>query len=128
VAEQNYNMLVTTKALRSVHTEIDDQSNTVTTTRNRGRTNDYEIIFELSGQYTLHLTENVKGKVSRSKNIYPDWKTNLNGVKTNNYKFRLHTNLAAAIINRVKDIEREHTHQLNMNSIKGYTRFLIVQQ
>ena len=40
----------------------------------------------------------MKEKIARGDNIYPEWKTNVNGVKTHNYKFRLHPKLLTAII------------------------------
>ena len=126
VAEQHYNMLVTTKALRSVNSEIDDQSNTATTSRNVRKNNDENIVIDLSGQYMLHITDLLKDKVSRGENIYPEWKTNLNGVKSNNYKFRLQPKLVFAIINKVQDIETEQNQRLV--SIKGHTRLTITSQ
>ncbi len=59
----------------------------------------------LSGRYSIQLTESVTEKASRGEGIYPQWKTNLNGVKNNTYKYRLHSRLVNAIINRVNEIE-----------------------
>ena len=106
VANQYYSMLVTTKALRSIET----CDNTITKA-NEGmhqctyETNDDVNIdndnkFELSGKYSLRITESVAEKAGRGEDIYPQWKTNLHGVKNNNYKFCLHPRLVNAIIKK----------------------------
>ena len=123
VAEQHYNMLVTTMALRSVNTEMNDNTQTVTNRRNE---NNNEVISQLSGQYTIEITDVLKDKVSRGENIYPVWKTNLNGVKNQNYRFRIHPRLASAIINRVEDIEKEQNQRVL--SIKGHTRLTMTSE
>ncbi len=76
VANHYYSMLVTTKALRSVDTY--DKS---ITTANKGMqqctyatnddvNNDNDIKFELSGKYSLRITENVTEKAGRGEDIY----------------------------------------------------------
>ena len=48
---------------------------------------DNDVQFDLSGKYSIQLTECVTEKASRGEDTYPQWKTNLNGVKNNNYKY-----------------------------------------
>ena len=50
----------------------------------------------------LYKLRNVIEKAGRGEDIYPRWKTNLNGVKNNNYKFHLHPRFVAAILKHVK--------------------------
>ena len=118
-------MLVTTKALRSIDTY--DKS---ITTANKGLqqctyatnddvNNDDDIKFDLSGKYSLRIMESVTEKARRGEDIYPQWKTNLNGVKNTNYKFRLHPRLVTAILNRVNDMDITDVN--NVNHIEGYT-------
>jgi hypothetical protein len=130
VANQYYCMLVTMKALRSIETH--DKS--ITTTVNEGMqqcthddlNNEEDIKFELSGNYSLRITECVIEKAGRGEHIYPRWKTNLNGVKNNNYKFRLHPRLVTAILNRVNDMDL--TDVTNVYNIEGYTRLTTISQ
>jgi hypothetical protein len=97
------------KALRS----IDTYGKSITTTVNKGMqqctydkiNNEEDINFELSGNYSLQITECVIEKAGRGEDIYPHWKINLNGVKNNTYKFRLHPRLVTAILNRVNDMD-----------------------
>ena len=127
VAEQHYNMLVTTKALRSVNTEIDAKANTIATGFvNADKTRDHDIYIELSGQYVIHITDVMKEKIARGDSIYPEWKTNVNGVKTDNYKFRLHPKLLTAIIKKIDHIQPGRTPQ--SLSIKGHTRVTITSK
>ena len=42
-------------------------------------------------------------KARQGEDILPTWKTNLNGVKNNNYKYRLHSRLVDAIKNWVNN-------------------------
>jgi hypothetical protein len=125
VANQYYIMLVTTKALRSVDTY--DKS---ITTANKGMQqctyatnddvhNDDGIKFDLSGKHSLRNTESVTENAGRGEDFYPQWKTNLNGAKNNNYKFRLHPRLVTAILNRVNDMDITDVN--NVNHIEGYT-------
>ena len=116
-------MLVTMKALRSIDTY--DQS--ITTTVNEGTqqctydnlNNEEDIKFELSGNYSLRIMECVIEKAGRGEDIYPHWKTNLNGVENNNFKFRLHPRLVTAILNRVNDMDITDVN--NVYNIEGYT-------
>ncbi len=108
LANQYYNILVTTKALRSVDTydksiQIRGNHNLLQLTSDSNFSDDYvdDMQYNLSGRYSIQLTESVTKKASRGEGIYPQWKTNLNGVKNNNYKYRLHSRLVNAIINRV---------------------------
>jgi hypothetical protein len=102
-------MLVTMKALRSV----DTYDKSITTTVNEGTQQctyddlkiEEDIKFDLSGNYSLQITKCVIEKTERGEDIYPHWKTNLNGMKNNNYKFRLHPHLVTAILNRVNDMD-----------------------
>jgi len=43
--------------------------------------NEEDMKFELSGNYSLQITECVIEKAGCGEDIYPHWKTNLNGVK-----------------------------------------------
>jgi len=89
VANQYYRMVVTMKAIRS----IDTYDKSMTTTVNKGTqqctydniNNEGDINFELSGNYSLRITECVIKKARRGEDIYPHWKTNLNCVNNNNY-------------------------------------------
>ena len=126
VAEQHYNMLVRTKALGSVNSEIDDQTYAATTSRNHRKEDDDSIVIHLSGQYTILITDELKDKVSRGQSIYPDWKTNPKGVKSQNYKFRLLPKLVSAIINKVRHSQIEQNNR--SVSIKGHTRLTITSQ
>ena len=76
--------------------------------------------FKLSGMYSLQLTEYVIEKASRGEMIYPQWKTNLHGVKNNNYKYHLHSRLVNAIINRMKSNV--------VNTVEGFTRLTTESQ
>jgi hypothetical protein len=95
-------MMVTTKALRS----IDSYDNSITSTTRlqctcpNGDDVNYgdDVRFQLSGQYSLRITKSLTEEAAGGANIYPQWKTNVNQVKTNNYKFRLHRRLVAAIL------------------------------
>jgi hypothetical protein len=120
-------MLVTTKALRSV--DIYDKSIQIrgnedllqiSSDRNFSEDYDEDMQFKLSGMYSLQLTEYVIEKASRGEMIYPQWKTNLHGVKTNNYKYHLHSRLVNAIINRMKSNV--------INTVEGYTRLITESQ
>jgi hypothetical protein len=118
------------KALRS----IDTYDKSITTTVNKGMqkctydnlNNEEDMKFELSGNYSLRITECVIEKAGRGEDIYPHWKTNLNGVKNNNYKFRLHTRLVTAILNRVNDMDITDVN--NVYNIEGYTRLTTISQ
>jgi len=127
VANQYYNMLVTTKALRSV--DIYDKSiqirgnhDLLQLTSDSNFSDDYvdDMQYNLSGRYSIQLTESVTEKASRGEGIYPQWKTNLNGVKNNNYKYRLHSRLVNAIINRMKSNV--------VNTVEGFTRLTTESQ
>jgi hypothetical protein len=106
VATQYYNMMVTTKALRS----IDSYDNSITSTTRlqctcpNGDDVNYgdDVRFQLSGQYSLRITESLTEEAAGGANIYPQWKTNVNQVKTNNYNFCLHPRLVAAILKHVQ--------------------------
>jgi hypothetical protein len=101
VATQYYNMIVTTKALWS----IDSYDNSITSTTRQqctcpiGVDVNYgeDVRFQLSGQYSLRITESLTEEAAGGADIYPQWKTNVNEVKTNDYKFRLHPRLIGAI-------------------------------
>ena len=125
-------MLVTTKALRSIDTY--DKS---ITTANEGMqqcnygtnddvNNDDDITFDLSGKYSLRIRESVTEKARRGEDIHPQWKTNLNGVKNNNYKFYLHPRLVTAILNTVNDMDLSDVN--NVHHIEGYTRLITISQ
>ena len=45
---------------------------------------DDDVQFDLSGKYSIQLTECVTEKASCGEDIYLQWKTNLNGLKNNN--------------------------------------------
>ncbi len=45
---------------------------------------DDDVQFDLSGKYSIQLTDCVTKKAIRGEDIYPQWKTHLNGVKNNN--------------------------------------------
>ena len=68
----------------------------------------------------------MKEKIARGDSIYPEWKTNVNGVKTDNYKFRLHPKLLTAIIKKIDHIQPGRTPQ--SLSIKGHTRVTITSK
>jgi len=74
----------------------------------------------------LYKLRNVIEKAGRGEDIYPRWKTNLNGMKNNNYKFRLHPRLVTAILNRVNDMDL--TDVTNVYNIEGYTRLTTISQ
>ena len=74
----------------------------------------------------LYKLRNVIEKAGRGEDIYPHWKTNLNGVKNNNYKFRLHPRLVTAILNRVNDMDITDVN--NVYNIEGYTRLTTISQ
>ena len=76
--------------------------------------------YNLSGRYSIQLTESVTEKASRGEDIYPQWKTNLNGVKNNNYKHHLHPRLVNAIINRVNESE-DLSASNDLYKVEGYT-------
>ena len=87
-------MIVTTKALQSV--DIYDASSMRTYRLNSNFDNNQrvdanidneDVIFQLSGHYSLSVSENLTNAEIDEKNFYPKWKTNKNGVKENNYKF-----------------------------------------
>ena len=90
------------KALRSI--DIYDKSITTTVNKEKQQctydniNNEEDIKFELSENYSLRITECVIEKAGRGEDIYPHWKTNLNGVKNNNYKFCLHPRLVTAFL------------------------------
>jgi hypothetical protein len=130
VANQYYSMLVTKKALRSIKT----YDNTITKA-NEGmqqctyETNDDVNIdndnkFELSGKYSLRITESVAEKAGRGEDIYPQWKTNLHSVKNNNYKFGLHPRLVNKIIKKVNDMDITDVNKVH--HIEGYTRLTTI--
>ncbi len=111
------------KAIQS----IDTYDKSMTTTVNKGTqqctydniNNEGDINFELSGNYSLRITECVMEKAGRGEDIYPHWKTNLNGVKNNNYKFCLHPRLVTSILNRVNDMDITDVN--NVYSIEEHT-------
>lgn len=134
VANQYYSILVTTKALRSVDTY--DKSIQIrgshgmlqlTNASNVADNYDNDVQFDLSGKYSIQLTECVTEKASRGEDIYPQWKTNLYGVKNNNYKYRLHPRLVNAIINRVNE-SVDLSASNNVYTVEGYTRLTTITQ
>ena len=85
-----------------------------------------DIEFDLCGKYSIQLTENLTQKAIRGEDIYPQWKTNMNGVKNSNYKFRLHPCLINAVIRRVNDIvDNESMPNVNYN-VQGFTRLTTI--
>jgi hypothetical protein len=93
VANQYYGILVTTKALRSVDTydksiQIRGNHEILHITNASSVSDNYvdDVQHNLSGRYSIQLTECVTEKASRGEDKYPQWKTNLNGAKNNNYK------------------------------------------
>jgi hypothetical protein len=118
---------VTTKALRSVDIydksiQIRGNDDLLQLTSDRNFSNDYvdDMQYKLSGMYSIQLTESVTEKASRGEGIYPQWKTNLHGVKNNNYKYHLHSRLVNAIINRMKSNV--------VNTVEGFTRLTTESQ
>jgi hypothetical protein len=111
------------KALQS----IDTYDKSITTTVNGGMqqctydnlNNEEDMKFELSGNYSLRITECVIKRAGRGEDIYPHLKTNLNGVKNNNYKFHLHPRLVIAILNRLNDMDITDVN--NIYNTEGYT-------
>ncbi len=91
-------MLATMNALRSINvydnsirtrgTEEGMQEGNFATNKD-GNIEDY-VKFELRGTYAIRITAGVMDEVRQGEVKYPKWKTNLNGVKYNNYKYRLH--------------------------------------
>jgi hypothetical protein len=127
VANQYYNMLVTTKALRSVDIydksiQIRGNDDLLQLSSDQNFSNDYvdDMQYKLSGMYSIQLTESVIEKASRGEGIYPQWKTNVHGVKNNNYKYHLHSRLVNAIINRMKSNV--------VNTVEGFTRLTTESQ
>ncbi len=80
--------------------------------------NDNDIKFDLSGKYSLRITESVTEKAGRGDDIYPQWKKICE--KNKNYKFRLHPCLVTAILNKVNDMDITDVN--NVNHIEGYTQ------
>ncbi len=68
------------------------------------------VTYEFSGKYVLHVTDGLRENDAHGNGAYPQWKTNPNGVKTNNYKYPLHPRLVKAILNKVNDMD-----VINMN-------------
>jgi hypothetical protein len=132
VVNQYYSMLVTTKALRSINTY--DKSITkankgmqqCTYATNDDVNNDDDIKFDLSGKYSLRITESLAEKAGRGEDIYPQWKTNLHCDKNNNYKFCLHPRLVTAIKNKVNDMDITDVNKVH--HIEGYTRLTTISQ
>ena len=85
-----------------------------------------DIQFELSGKYSIELTEIITQKATRGEDIYPQWKTNMNGVKNSNYKFRLHPRLVNAIINRLNNIVDVEAVSNVIYDVEGYTRLTTI--
>ena len=134
VANQYYSILVTTKAYRSV----DTYDKSIQTKGNHGtlqRTNasnvaenyNDDLQFDLSGKYFIQLTDCVTEKAILGEYIYPQWKTNLHGVKNNNYKYCLHPRLVNAIINRVNK-SMDVSASNDVCKVEGYTRLTTISQ
>ena len=123
VATQYYNMIITTKALGSIDTY--DTSNTNSTRGNCTQTDNFDVNYgedvrlHLSGQYSLRITDSLTEEAAGGANIYPQWKTNVKDVKTNNYKFRLHPRLVKAILKHVNDMNLRIDDR--SYRIEGYT-------
>ena len=118
---------MTTKALRSVDTydksiQIRGNHEMLQLTNASNVSDNYvdDVQYNLSGRYSIQLTESVTEKASRGEGIYRQWKTNLNGVKNNNYKYRLHSRLVNAIIYRMKSKV--------VNTVEGFTRLTTESQ
>ena len=133
VANQYYSMLVTMNALWSIN--VYDNS-----IRSRGtdegmqegnfatnKDGNIEVKFELRGTYAIRITAGVMDKARQGEVIYPKWKTNMNGVKNNNYKYRLHPRLVDAIIHRVKNTV-DVTNPNDFYEVEGYTRLTTILQ
>ena len=136
VANQYYNILVTTKARRSLDTydkSIQTRGHHGVQQHSSDTSNDAEnhvddIRFDLSGKYSIQITKSLIEKASRSEDIYPQWKTNMHGVKNNNYKFRLHPRLMNAIINMVNKIVDISASKDVAYKVDGYTRLTTISQ
>jgi len=134
VANQYYSILVTTEALRSVDTydkKIQIRGNhgmlQLTNASNVADNYDDDVKFDLSGKYSIQLTECVTEKASRGEDIYPQWKTNLNVVNNYNYKYRLHPRLVNASINRVNE-SVDLSASNNVYRVEGYTQLTAISQ
>ena len=133
VAIQHHNMMVTANALHTINTE----SSIVRNCKETNKVNndhvideqddiDDDLMFRLSGQYSLcvperHIDTDVVGEPS-----YPKWKTNKYGVKANNYKYSLHPRLVKAIIKYFREMNIQNG--LNSLKIEGYTRLTTVSK
>jgi hypothetical protein len=121
VATQYYNMIITQKAVLSVD-GYDNSSTRLHCNRPTGDDVNYgdDVRFQLSGQYSLCINEILREEAAGGADIYPQWKTNVNNVKTNNYKFCLHPRLVTAIIKHVNTNFRMGDG--GSYNIEGYTR------
>jgi len=123
-------MMITTKALGSIDTY--DTSNTNSTRGNCTQTDNFDVNYgedvrlHLSGQYSLRITDSLTEEAAGGANIYPQWKTNVKDVKTNNYKFRLHPRLVKAILKHVNDMNLRIDDR--SYRIEGYTRLTTVSE
>lgn len=123
-------MIVTTKSLLSV----DSYENSITNstklhcTTSIGEDMNYgdDVRFQLSGQYSLSITKIITEEAAGGADIYPQWKTNVNDMKTNNYKFRLHPRLVTAIIKHVNRNIR--IGDGGSYKIEGYTRLTLLSE
>jgi hypothetical protein len=88
---------------------------------------DVDVQFDLSGKYSIQLSDCVTKKASRGEDIYPQRKTNLYGVKNNNYKYRLHPRLVNAIINRVNE-SVDLSVSNDVYKVEGYTQLTTISQ
>jgi hypothetical protein len=114
-------MIVTTKTLLSVDSNDNSPTRLHCTLPIGDDVNDGDDVrFQLSGQYSLCITEILTEEAAGGADIYPQWKTNVNDVKTNNYKFRLHPHLVTAIIKHVNTNFRIGNG--GSYNIEGYTR------
>ena len=96
VATQYNSMIVTTKTLLSVDSNDNSPTRLHCTLPIGDDVNDGDDVrFQLSGQYSLCITEILTEEAAGGADIYPQWKTNVNNV---NYKFCLHPRLVTAII------------------------------
>jgi hypothetical protein len=128
-------MLVTMKALRSYNVYdssirtrgTDEGMQQGNYASNKDANIEDDIKFELSGNYSIRITAEVMDKARRGEDILPKWKSNLNGVKNNNYKYRLHPRLVDAIINRVNN-SVDVTILNDFYDIEGYTRLTTISQ
>jgi len=134
VANQYYHILVTTKALRSIDSYEQSiqprghhgmQTSTNQSVNCDNPHND-DIEFDLCGKYSIQVTESLTQKAIRGEDIYPQWKTNMNGVKNSNYKFHLHPRLVNAIINRVNNIVDVEAVSFVIYDVEGYTRLTTI--